>query len=579
MRPRWGPFEAALAAQDATLARRGLAIWIGGEPTFTDARSQEPWWLSEADGGDKLSRARAMLRALAARLPGRVTLARLAGRQYTGEPTPRFCLGALMDGTAGPGDGPPDEAALDGAPAPAPVPRDGEALFTVTPDPGVVEVNMAPAPDLATYLAWSEAIHAAAAEVGLSAVRHRYDGQATDSGGGGQLTLGGPTPEASPFFAHPQLLPRLVRYLENHPALSYAFAGECVGSASQGPRPDEGVRERYEELEVALDRLEDRGAHLAPGELWEILAPVLVDAAGNSHRAELNVEKLWNPSPPGRGRMGVVELRALRMQPDARRQAAVAALFRAVAARLVAFPYREPLADWGGALHDQLALPAFLQEGLATVLRDLDASGLGLGAGVEAVLLDPPEPLARVELGGATLTVTPALEFWPLVGDVASQERSGARLVDSSSRRVELLVSHPHGLDAGQLSANGWRVPLQRAGDRRQLAAVRWRAFAPSPGLHRGLPPTDPLVLRWELGGERIGVELHGWIPDGGSYDGLPADAAEAARRRNERVRLVRPTASAAPPREPPAPKGFTLDLRRLDAIASAAHARAGGTT
>jgi len=571
-------FEAALAAQDAILARRALAIWIGAEPTFTDARSQEPWWLSEAEGGEKLDRARALLRALAPRLAGRARLARLAGRHFPGEPAPRFCLGALVDATSPPVPGAPlDEAALDAAPRPAPAPREGEALFTVTPDPGVVEVNMAPAPDLATFLRWSEAVHAAAAEAGLSAVRHRYDGQATDSGGGGQLTLGGPTPEASPFFVHPQLLPRLVRYLGNHPALSYAFAGECVGSASQGPRPDEGVRERHEELEVALDRLEDRGGRLGPAELWETLAPLLVDAAGNSHRAELNVEKLWNPFLPARGRMGVVELRALRMQPDARRQAAVGALFRGVTARLAAFPYREPLADWGGALHDQLALPVFLNEGLRTVLADLEASGLGLGPAIEALLLEPPEPLARVELAGAALTVTPALEFWPLVGDVASQERSGARVVDASSRRIEVLISHPRGLDAGRLSVNGWRVPLHRAGDRRQLAAVRWRAFAPSPGLHHGLPPTDPLVLHWELDGERIGLELHGWIPGGGAYHGLPADAMEAARRRRERVRRVRPT-TAAPPREPPGPKGFTLDLRRLDSTAAAAQTCAGGT-
>jgi uncharacterized protein (DUF2126 family) len=210
------------------------------------------------------------------------------------------------------------------------------------------------------------------------------------------------------------------------------------------------------------------------------------------------------------------------------------------------------------------------------VLQDLDTSGLGLCPAVEAVLLEPPEPLARVELAGASLTVTPALEFWPLVGDVASQERSGARLVDASSRRIELLISHPRSLDAGRLSVNGWRIPLHPAGDRRALAAVRWRAFAPSPGLHCGLPPTDPLILHWELCGERIGLELHGWIPGGGAYEGLPADATEAARRRRERVRSIRPSA-AAPPREPPAPKGFTLDLRRLDSAVLATHARAGG--
>jgi len=561
--------RAELAAQDATLARRRLAIWIGAEPTFTDARSQDPCWLFEPEGGDKLDRATALSRALAGRLGGRARVLRLEGRQFPGEASPRFCLGVLAGAEAPAGDPGP------GGP-PRPVPAGGEALFTVTPDPGVVEINMAPAPELETFLRWSEAVHGAAAEVGLSPIRFRYNGQQTDSGGGGQITLGGPTPEASPFLLRPQLLPRLVRYLANHPSLSYAFAGECLGSASQGPRPDEGVRERFEELPVALERLESRGAHLTPAELWETLAPLLVDASGNSHRSELNVEKLWNPHLPGRGRLGVVELRALRMQPDAPRQAAVGALLRAVAARLATVPYDEPLADWGAALHDQLALPSFLADDLRAVLGDLQESGLAPGPATAALLSEPPAPLARVELGSAALTVTPAAEFWPLVGDVASQERSSARVVDASSQRVELMVTHPPGQGPGVVLAGGWRVPLHPHGPGRHLAGVRWRAFAPRPGLHPGLPALDPLVLHWELAGQRVGVELHGWRPGGGAYDGLPPDAAEAERRRRERVRVVRPGPTAA--REPPPGAGaITLDLRRLAAVRARSAPLAGG--
>ncbi|HEX9290683.1 MAG TPA: transglutaminase family protein [Anaeromyxobacteraceae bacterium] len=541
-------FLTELRAQDAILRRRGIALWIGAEPTFTDRRSQAPGWLFEPGGDEKPERAKALLAALARRLGAAAQVEPLAGRHYPGESEPRFCFGV----------------------------RCGGALFTVMPDPAVVEVNMAPAPDLETFLAWSEALHAAAEDVSLSPVRYRFNGQATDSGGGGQLTLGGASPEASPFFMHPQLLPRLVRYLCNNPSLSYAFAAECVGSASQGPRPDEGARERFEELQVALDRLEARGAHVTPSELWASLAPLLVDASGNSHRAELNVEKLWNPFLAGRGRLGVVELRSLRMQPAARREAAVAALFRAVAARLATVPYDEPLADWGGALHDQFALPYFLAENLRGVLGDLAASGLALGPATSALLLDPPESLAEVTLGAATLAVSPALEFWPLVGDVASQERSGARLVDASTSRLQVAVAHPPGEGPGRLTAAGWDVPLHPVdGGRRHLAGLRWRAFAPQPGLHPGLPALDPVVLRWERDGQRVGLELHGWIPGGGAYEGLPDGADEAARRRRERVRVVEPGRTAA--NAPPTSAGLTLDLRRLDALRGQARAAAGG--
>jgi uncharacterized protein (DUF2126 family) len=584
---------AEIRAHDAAVARLGLDLWIGSEPTFTDRTSQEPWWLGLAEGGEKEARARDLLLALAPRLPGPVRLLRTRGRVYPGESRARFCMGALFrrdgwtrgardagarllpeTGNAGarpplpdgsgpnPGPGSIDTSGLASDCVDPPAPAEDEAWLTVTPDPGVVEVNMAPAHDLATFALWSEAVYAAAAEVGLGPVRFRYNGDVTDSGGGGQITLGGPSPGESPFFARPQLLPRLVRYANRHPALSYAFAPDCVGSASQGPRADEGVRERFEELPVALDRLAQRGDRATPEELWATLAPLLVDSSGNSHRAEINLEKLWNPWMEGRGKLGVVELRSLRMPPSARELAALGALHRAVAARLASAPYEEPLVDWGGSLHELFGLPFFLALDLEEVLLDLEEHGLGLGPALRAELLRPPEPLACLEIDGAVLEVTPARAFWPLIGDVASQERSGARLVDSSSARLQLVVTAPAGEAPGEIAACGWRAPLQPvAGDPcRHVTSVLYRAFTPNPGLHPGLPAIDPVVLTWRRGGLGLSLALHAWRPAGGAYDGLPADADEARRRRSERA-----VVSAAPAGEVRSAGGaaFTLDLRR----------------
>jgi uncharacterized protein (DUF2126 family) len=566
---------ADLREQDTVLRARRVELWLGAEPTFTDRSSQDPWWLSLPEGGDKLPRARALLLALAPRLGGRVGLSPLPGRHFPGEPAPRFALGARFRRGEPPGAA-PEPVALEGPPRPVAPLAPGESLLTVTPDPGVVEVNTAPAPDLETFHREAVAIYGAAEACGLSPVRYRFNGRVADSGGGGQLTLGGPSPEESPFFRHAGLLPRLVRALCNHPALSYAFAGECVGSASQGPRPDEGVRERFEELQVAVDRLEARGAHVTPQELWEALAPLLVDASGNSHRAELNVEKLWNPFVPGRGKLGVVELRSLRMAPTPAHLTAVAALFRALAGRLLAAPYDEPLADWGGALHDQLALPAFLEADLRGVLDDLSARGLGLGPRLTALLLERPEPLAEVKLDRATLTLTPAAEFWPLMGDVASQEQASARLVDASCERVEVAVTLPRGASPGRIGVAGWELPLRPVDGGRHVAGVRFRAWVPRPGLHPGLPAHDPLVVGWERDGERIAVELHGWIPGGGVYQGVPADADEARRRRRQRIRIV--PCGPLSLRRPPALPGVTLDLRRLEALGASARVVDGGS-
>jgi uncharacterized protein (DUF2126 family) len=546
--------------QDEALRKAGLVIWLGAEPTFTDRSSQEAPWLSQVEGGDKEERAESLLVVLATRLATSARLLRAEGRHFPGEERARFCLGVLYRALE-PGL-PPwviDRTGLIGPLLPVPRSDEDERWLTVTPDPGVVEVNLAPAPDLECFAVHAEAVYAAAAEVGLSPLRFRWNGNVTDSGGGGQLTLGGPSPEESPFFKHPKLLPSLVRYLNRHPALSYAFAPDCVGSASQGPRSDEGVRERFEELGVALDRLAQR-TQLGPEELWASLAPLLVDASGNSHRAEVNVEKLWNPHLPGRGKMGVVELRALRMPSTAERLLAIGALFRAVAARLAVKGYEDPLRDWGPELHDRVALPFYLEQDLRFVLGDLREHGFGLAEAFEEELLQSPPGIARIEFAGATLFIRPALDFWPLVGDVASQERATARTVDSSSERVELRVVSP-GTPPGRVAAQGVEVPLEPGGGATHVAAVRYRAFVPHPGIHPGLGPHDPLVIEWERRGEAVRVELHGWRPAGGGYDKLPGDATEAERRRRERT-IIRPgrfhVAKLAPSRL------ITLDLRRL---------------
>jgi uncharacterized protein (DUF2126 family) len=524
---------------DACLARHGLDIWIGSEPTFTHTQSSQACWFTEAVGGEKEAHARALLLALAPRLGGAVELLRVQGRSYPGEQESRFCMGALFARRGAAGATPPSVSELDAeALAATPTPNEQQAWLTVTPDPGVVEVNMAPAHNLATFAAWSADIYTAAQEAGLSPIRFRYNGEVTDSGGGGQITLGGPSPQLSPFFLRPQLLPGLVRYLNRHPSLSYWFAPSACGSASQGPRPDESVRERFAELPIALDFLAARGDDATPTELWGMLAPLLVDATGSSHRSELNIEKLWNPWSP-RGQLGLVELRALRMPSSAARLTAIAALFRALAARLAVEPYLKPVEDWGAKLHDRFGLPWHLERDLEHVLADLDLHGFGLGPRMRAELLWRPEPIATLTLDDASLEVRPALSFWPLLGDLASWEQRGARLVDSSSTRVQLLLRAPAGASLGLLGANGWRVPLQplaAEANHAALGSVIYRAFTPNPGLHPAIPKTDPLRLEWVRGGRGVRLALHAWQPSGGSYQGLPNDADEASGRRRERV-------------------------------------------
>jgi uncharacterized protein (DUF2126 family) len=530
---------ASLEAHDELLARRNVDVWVGAEPTFTRADSTDPAWWSAAEGDDKLDRAHDLATRLAAALPGAST-SRVLGRQFPDEPAPRFAYGVRWrDGGDGGGDG--ARALRDAPPEPPPTELGGDHWLTVTPDPGVVEVNTAPCATAVALAAQARAIWDAAEGAGLAAARYRYNGDLADSGGGGQISLGGARPGASPFVRYPHVLPALIRYLNNHPSLSYWFANECVGSASQGPRPDEGTRERWDELGVALgwlERLADRG-ELPPEQLWHALAPLLVDGAGNTHRAEVNIEKLWNPhiAPHGtrHGRMGIIELRSIRMPERPAMLAACAALFRSIVARLVVSHYRAPLVDWHDELHDRFALPAALQRDLRIVLGDLDDHGLGLPAQLRRELDAWRPPGITCRLGGATLAIRPALEFWPLVGDVASQERAPARLVDASTARLELSLDGP-GPDA--IAVGGRWAHLRALGDGLRAIGVRRRIYQPRPGLHPGLPAVEPLVIEWAWADRAQRIELWAWRPGDGPYPGLPRDAGEALARRQERIRV-----------------------------------------
>ena len=207
------------------------------------------------------------------------------------------------------------------------------AWTTLTPDPAVVEVNGAPALNAASFYRWADRVYRAARATGLWPYRLQYNGVVSDSGGAGHLTLGGRSPAESLFLRVPALLPRLICYLNHHPALSFWFANTSIGASGQSPRPDEGSQQMFAELELALELLE-RHPNTGAEVLARSLSPFLVDCSGNTHRSELNLEKLWNPALPGRGCQGLVEFRALRMARTAEDAVARACLLRAIVALL-----------------------------------------------------------------------------------------------------------------------------------------------------------------------------------------------------------------------------------------------------
>jgi uncharacterized protein (DUF2126 family) len=461
-------------------------------------------------------------------------------------------------------------------------------LTTITPDPAVIEVNMAPSETCTEFLWRSRQVYAAAAAQGLSPYRLYFNGQVADPGGAGQITFGGPTPESSPFVRDSGLLPKLVRFLNRHPALSYLFAHDFVGSCGQSVRPDERGADAFDDLVLALALLE-REPNVSPEHLWKSLTSFLCDAVGNSHRAETNIEKLWNPFLPGRGCLGLVEFRSLRMQHTPERATAIACLLRSVIAMLATRAYDLPLIDWGRTLHDRFSLPFYLGADLDAVFGELAAAELGLDPPIKEVLLQNEfRFFGKLDLPFGTLELWRGLEFWPLVGDAASPEQSGSsRMVDASTTRIEVRWRPSQFDPEPKTTAAEWldwdlyagdtclplRYERDRDGRELKVFGVRYTSFVPRAGLHPLLQVQSPLTLTLRHGIDQTQYvfKLHEWHPAGQAYPGLPKDLHDARDRRAERMTVVaedRPQRSPVGepstglPQSGPGLTPYCLDLR-----------------
>jgi uncharacterized protein (DUF2126 family) len=471
----------------------------------------------------------------------------------------------------------------------APPPDPALPTVGLASDPGVLEINLAPCATWADYAAQLDRLYTAAASVGLCARKLQFNGREVGTGGGAHLVFGGPAGVLSPFFAFPALLPSVIRYWQRHPALSYAFTGAYLGPSSQAPRIDESTFEALYELEIACAGAENLGSpqNLA---LFDLLfRDLLMDRSGNTHRAEISVDKLWNPFAPN-GRLGLVEFRAFETHPDARVQAAVGLFVRAILARLCAAPYRETFVRWAGELHDKFFLPAFVWENLAAICADLQAHGIPFGVewlrpawefrfpkiGELAVGIETPK--SKIEK--AALVFRQALEAWPLLGE-SPNAGTVARTVDASLDRLEASVADARLLEKGILLVNGLPCEfraLSTLNSRLSTAApgaacgIRYRAFYLTPSLQPHVPVHAPLLLEWVDRATLTVVAAarwHVWNPRAESYAAAPADDRAAAVRRAERWEPWPATVGQSrfiPKIDFPPEGRHTLDLRRYPA-------------
>ena len=412
-------------------------------------------------------------------------------------------------------------------------PRDPRIeCLKVTPDPGVIEVNVHPSENWTQLVKTTSTLYEEARLARLGTEKFMLDGRHSGTGGGNHVVIGGKTPSDSPFLRRPHLLASMLAFWQNHPGLSYLFSGLFIGPTSQAPRVDESRDDRLFELDIALASLRKGVSH--PSMVDRILRHLLTDLTGNTHRAEFCIDKMY-PHDSSNRQLGLLELRNFEMPPHLRMALVQSLLVRALIAQFWDNPYEEKLVRWGTGLHDKFMMPYHVWEDVVDVCRELQLGGIPFQSEWLLPFFEFRFPrFGSVVHGGIEMELRTALEPWHVLGEESTSQGT-SRYVDSSLERLQIRVT---GLIEGRyiITCNNKRVPMYPTGvNGESVGAVRFKAWDPPSALHPMIHAQSPLVFnivdirnRKSLGG----CVYHVSHPGGRNYETFPVNAREAESRR-----------------------------------------------
>ena len=442
--------------------------------------------------------------------------------------------------------------------------------FSITPDPGVIEVNVQPAESWDELKEITEGLYDDAYHSRLGTEKFELDGTHSGTGGGNHVVLGGSTPADSPLLRRPDLLRSLVGFWQNHPSLSYMFSSRFVGPTSQAPRVDEGRADSLYELQIAFDELEKQMSSRNGCPPWladRLFRNLLIDVTGNTHRAEFCIDKLYSPDS-STGRLGLLEFRGFEMPPHQRMSLTQQLLIRTLVAQFWNEPYTQPLVDWQTRLHDQFTLPTFVWRDFCDVAEMCQSAGFD----VQADWFEPHFEFRFPYIGGLThnsvqLELRQAIEPWNVLGEEATGTGT-SRYVDSSVEKMELKASGFVN-ERYVVMCNGNAVPLHPTETKGEyVAGIRYRAWQPPSCLHPTIAVDGPLTFdlydQW-LGRSVDGCRYHVGHPGGLNPTTFPVNSYEAESRRAARFSQIGHSGLKSKPNPVTVNRDFpmTLDLRK----------------